>query len=319
VTPPDTTSLTSAPDPTRRHLLGAAVAAPLAVGATLLPGRAPAAPPHAPHSPQHDDSRLPEVVALERRYGATIGFHAARVGRGCRAVGHRAGTPAPIHSVFKAYAAAAVLRDLDRRGETLDRLVRYTRADLVDYSPVTEPNVDRGMTVRELCDAAVRISDNTAANLLLRELGGPDAITRFARSIGDTSTRLDRIEPDLNEATPGDPRDTTTPQEVAGGVASLLVGDALGPTDRAVLRDWMLRNTTSDRRFRAGLPAGWRLADKTGSGEVTFNDVGVAWPPGRHSPAPLVISAFVRLRTADVTASERIHAELATNAVRRLG
>jgi len=292
-------------------VIGAAVAAPVAAAGLLVPGRAPASPVERP------STAVPEIAALERRYGATIGFHARRLaGRSCRAVEHRAAERAPIHSVFKAYAAAAVLRDLDRAGETLDRLVRYTRDDLVTYSPVTEPAVDRGLTVRELCDAALRCSDNTAANLLLTELGGPGAVTRFARSIGDRATRLDRWETELNEATPGDPRDTTTPREVATGVAALLAGDALERADRAVLRDWMLRNTTSDRRFRAGLPAGWRLADKTGSGESTFNDVGVAFPPhGR----PLVLSAFVRFSTPDVAGSEAVHAELARIAVRRLG
>ncbi|WP_299053658.1 class A beta-lactamase [uncultured Nocardioides sp.] len=258
-----------------------------------------------------------EVRDLERAYDATIGFYAARVCRGARVLAHRAEERVPIHSVFKAYAAAAVLRDLDRNGETLDRLVRYTRADLVTYSPVTEPNVDRGMTVRELCDAAVRISDNTAANLLLRELGGPSSITRFARSVGDRATRLDRWEPDLNSAIPGDPRDTTTPRQVAQGYVALLVGDALSPADRDVLRDWMLRNTTSERRFRRGLPDGWALADKTGSGTETFNDAGVVFPSGGGTP--FVLSAFVRLPEPDVVASEEIHAELARIAVRRLG
>jgi beta-lactamase class A len=290
----------------RRTVLGAAVAVPSA--ALLLERRAPASAAA---------TSLPEVRALEREHDATIGFHASRaLVRGARALEHRATERAPIHSVFKALAAGAVLRDLDRRGEVLEKLVRYTSADLVDYSPVTEVNLERGMTVRELCDAAIRFSDNAAANLLLRELGGPGAITTFARSLGDCATRLDRWEPDLNEAAPGDPRDTTTPRAVAGSLSRLLVGEALTRPDRATLRDWMLRNTTSDARFRAGLPSGWRLADKTGSGERTYNDAGIAYPPhGR----PLVIAAFVRLASPDTAASEAIHAELARIAVRRLG
>lgn len=291
--------------------LGATAALPL-----LGRGAAVAAPPTVPTAPAGPASGVREVRDLERAYDATIGFHASRVCRGARVLSHRAEERVPIHSVFKAYAAAAVLRDLDRDGETLGRLVRYTRADLVTYSPVTEVNVDRGMTIRELCDAAVRISDNTAANLLLRELGGPSSITRFARSIGDRATRLDRWEPDLNSAIPGDPRDTTTPRQVAQGYVALLVGDALSRSDRDVLRDWMLRNTTSTERFRKGLPTGWALADKTGSGTETFNDAGVVFPP---RGTPFVLSAFVRLTEPDVTASEEIHAELARIAVRRLG
>lgn len=299
----------------RRTVLGAAAALPLAGGAMLLPDRPGTAAPRGPaRGPA--GAGLPEVRALERRYGATIGFHAARTCRGARVLAHRADERAPVHSVFKAYAAAAVLRDLDRDGEVLDRRVRYDREDLVTYSPVTGPAVDEGLTVRELCDAAVRVSDNTAANLLLRELGGPGAITRFARSVGDRATRLDRWETELNSAIPGDPRDTTTPRQVSRGCAALLVGDALSVPDRAVLRDWMLRSTTSDRRFRAGLPDGWALADKTGSGTETFNDAGVVFPP---RGTPFAISALVRLRRPDVTASEEIHAELARIAVRRLG
>ncbi|MFY0408212.1 class A beta-lactamase [Solicola sp. PLA-1-18] len=294
--------MTPRTDLTRRRLLQVGAAAPLAVAApALLTGAGPR-------------GGVDEVRALERRFGATIGFHAGVVG-GRATLSHRADEPVPIHSVFKALLAAAVLRDLDRRGEVLERRITYTRADLVDYSPVTELHVDEGMTVRELCDAAVRISDNTAANLLLDLLGGPSAITRFARSLGDDGTRLDRWEPELNEATPGDPRDTTTPRAAAHSLTRLLVGRALSCPDRAVLRDWMLRNTTSDDRFRKGLPPGWRLADKTGSGSVTFNDAGVAVPPrGR----PLVLSAFVRLPAPDVPASQQIHAELARIAVRRL-
>ncbi|MCH1867985.1 class A beta-lactamase [Nocardioides sp. CFH 31398] len=297
---------------TRRAVLGGLAAA---TTLPLLGGAATATP-----APTRAPSRTPgvrEVRDLERAYDATIGFYAARVCRGARVLAHRAEERAPIHSVFKSYAAAAVLRDLDRDGETLDRLVRYTREDLVTYSPVTEPNVEVGMTVRELCDAAVRISDNTAANLLLRELGGPSSITRFARSIGDRATRLDRWETELNSAIPGDPRDTTTPRQVAQGYAALLVGDALSPADREILRDWMLRNTTSDRRFRRGLPDGWALADKTGSGTETFNDAGVVFPAGGGTP--FVLSAFVRLSEPDVAASEEIHTELARIAVRRLG
>jgi beta-lactamase class A len=146
------------------------------------------------------------------------------------------------------------------------------------------------MTLAELCEAAITVSDNTAANLLLASLGGPDSVTAFARSLGDTMTRLDRNEPTLNEAIPGDPRDTTTPAAMLANIRALVLGDALSPPSRDQLKAWLLANKTGGGRLRAGLPGDWAVGDKTGSGDYgSTNDVGVIWPPGR---APLVVTIY---------------------------
>jgi beta-lactamase class A len=191
---------------------------------------------------------------------------------------HRADELFPMCSVFKTLAAAAVLRDLDRHGEVLYRVVHYTEADLVDGSDRTRAHLADGMTVEQLADVAIRYSDNGAGNLLLRELGGPTAITRFARSLGDRVTRLDRWETELNSAEPDRITDTTSPRAIGGLYRRLVLGDALRRPDRDRLTTWLLNNTTSAARFRAGLPATWTIADKTGSGDYgTANDVGIAW------------------------------------------
>nr|WP_323369687.1 class A beta-lactamase [Streptomyces alkaliterrae] len=228
--------------------------------------------------------------ALEREHDARIGVFAYDTGTRRRVL-HRADERFPMCSVFKTFAAAAVLRDLDRDGDFLAKRIRYSRQEADDsgYAPVTgrPENIARGMTVGELCGAAVSESDNAAANLLLRELGGPRSITRFCRSVGDDVSRLDRWEPELNSAEPWRVTDTSSPRALGRSYARLVLGDALEPGDRTRLTDWLLANTTNGERFRAGLPADWLLGDKTGAGSYgTNNDAGVAWPPGR---APLVL------------------------------
>ena len=158
----------------------------------------------------------------------------------------------------------------------------------------------------ELCEAAITLSDNTAANLILASLGGPEGLTAYARSIGDTTTRLDRIEPFLNEAVPGDLRDTTTPAAMLKNVHTLALGDALSAASKQQLTAWLLGNRTGDARLRAGLPAGWRCGDKTGSGERgTTNDIGVVWPP--HG-APIIVAIYL---TETAASGEKRNATLA--------
>ncbi|MFF7923755.1 class A beta-lactamase [Streptomyces mirabilis] len=268
---------------TRRTLLTAATT----TAATLALGAGPAYS----EDPRQRDTRA-RLRELEARHGARIGAFAYNL-RTKATVRHRAAERFPLCSVFKTLAAAAVLRDLDRHGETLARRIHYTAADLAGYSPKTgEPeHLASGMTVGELCDAAIRYSDNTAANLLLRELGGPTAITRFCRSLGDPKTRLDRWEPELNTAEPWRVEDTTTPGAIAGTYARLVLGDALHYRDRDRLTTWLLGNTTSGDRFRAGLPEDWTIADKTGTGDYgTSNDVGIAWTPDGAPVALAVLS-----------------------------
>ncbi len=211
-------------------------------------------------------------------------------GSGAR-IGHRADERFPLTSTFKFLAAAAVLAKVDAGKDSLDRRVTYAKSDLVTYSPATEKHVGDGMTLAEICEAAITLSDNTAGNLLLAAIGGPEGLTRFARSIGDAVTRLDRTETDLNEARPGDPRDTTSPAAMIGNLERLLLGDALGAASRERLANWMIANTTGVARLRAGAPKGWRIGDKTGSGNNgTANDIAILWPPGRK---PILIAAYL--------------------------
>jgi len=250
----------------RRALLGAGAV----TAATFLTGSTPA-------QASDDTGISARLAALEEQHTARVGVFAHHLGTR-KTVVHRADELFPMCSVFKTLAAAAVLRDLDRHGEVLYRVVHYTEADLVDGSDQTRAHLADGMTVEQLADVAIRYSDNGAGNLLLRELGGPTAITRFARSLGDPVTRLDRWETELNSAEPDRITDTTSPRAIAGLYGRLVLGDALRRPDRDRLTTWLLNNTTSAARFRAGLPATWTIADKTGSGDYgTANDVGVAW------------------------------------------
>jgi beta-lactamase class A len=185
-----------------------------------------------------------------------------------------------------------VLAQVDAGRMRLDDRIRYGRDELVTYSPVTERHADAdGMTVGQLCEATMTLSDNTAANLLLHGLGGPEGLTAWLRSIGDDLTRLDRWETALNEARPGDPRDTTTPAAMLVTMQRLTLGDVLSPGSRAQLVAWLRANRTGDTRLRAGLPPGWQAGERTGTGpNGTSNDVGLVWPPGG---APILVAAYL--------------------------
>ncbi len=228
-----------------------------------------------------------EFRQLEERFDARLGIYAIDTGTG-RTVGYRAEDRFAYASTYKALAAAEVLDET--RDAELDRVVRYSADDLVTYSPITEQHVAEGMTLRALADAAVRYSDNTAGNLLLRHLGGPQRFEKELREAGDTVTDAARYEPELNEATPGDRRDTSTPRGLAGDLRAYAVGHALQPADRRVLNGWLRGNTTGDALIRAGVPDGWIVGDKTGAaGYGTRNDIGVLWPPNR---APIVLAVL---------------------------
>ena len=217
------------------------------------------------------------IAALERLYDAYVGLFAVDVDGG-RTISHRGQEAFAMCSTFKGYASARVLQMVGQGELALDQPVFVDPAAIVANSPRTAPRAGSEMTLDELCQAALQVSDNTAGNLLLKTIGGPPAITAFARSIGDPSTRLDRWETELNSAIPGDPRDTSTPQALGGGYRNLLTGDALAPPQRQQLEDWMRANETSS--MRAGLPPDWTTADKTGSGDYgSTNDVGLAYGP----------------------------------------
>lgn len=231
------------------------------------------------------------VAAIERRVGGRVGL-AAIDSTGRARIAYRADERFPMCSTFKALLAAAVLARVDARRERLDRLIPYRKADLLDYAPATTANLGKGgMSVSDLCAAAVEQSDNTAANLLLKTVGGPAGYTAFARRIGDRVTRLDRNEPALNTALPGDPRDTTTPAAMAESLRRVLLGPVLQPASRARLTAWLTTNQTGDRRLKAGLPAGWSIGDKTGTGDRgSTNDIAIIWTRQHNS---VLVAAYL--------------------------
>lgn len=232
-----------------------------------------------------------DIARIEAAVKARLGVAILDTATG-QHIGHRGGERFPMCSTFKVLAAAAVLKRVDAGQEDLARRIRFGADEVVTYSPVTKAKAGGdGMTLAELCHAAVTQSDNTAGNLILKTLGGPSGVTSFARSMGDGVTRLDRWETDLNEANPGDPRDTTTPDAMTATLRSLVVGRLLSRQSRDQLVAWLMANRTGDARLRAGLPEDWRIGDKTGSGDYgTTNDVAVIWPPGRR---PLIVSVYM--------------------------
>ena len=262
----------------RRTLLLAASVLPLASACTAWSAKG-----------QQQDASA-QLAALEGASGGRLGVVAFNTATGVR-VQHRADERFPFCSTFKLMLAAAILERSAKEGGLLARRVNYSKGDLISHSPITEKNVAAGMTVAELCAATIQYSDNAAANLLMKILGGPPAVTAFARASGDEVFRLDRWETELNTAIPGDLRDTTTPAAMAASVQRLVLGNALGAAQREQLKTWLLGNTTSTERFLAGVPAGWKVGDKTGAGSYgTTNDVGVLWPP---AGAPLVLAVYL--------------------------
>jgi beta-lactamase class A len=204
----------------------------------------------------------------------------------------------PFCSSFKALLAARALSKVERGELHLGQLVRYGEADLAGYAPITRKHVEEGMTLRALCEAAVEVSDNGAANALLRLTGGPAALTAWMRANGDPAFQLSHNETGLNRSRYGEPHDTTTPRAMAQSYLKLATGPILEPASRALLVDWLVANTTGGKRLRAGLPAGWRVGDKTGTwneGWFSTVDIALAWPPARQSSGrrPLAIAGFV--------------------------
>ncbi|ARF89261.1 PEN-B family class A beta-lactamase [Burkholderia cenocepacia] len=298
----------------RRTLLLAAATAPLVLTATACASRRAAAPdPATAAAAAAADAMAPAAAAatladLERDAGGRLGVCAIDTASG-RVIEHRAGERFPFCSTFKAMLSAAVLAQSVERPGLLQQRVTYTKADLVNYSPVSEKHVGAGMTVAALCEAAIQYSDNSAANLLMKLIGGPSAVTAYARSIGDDAFRLDRWETELNTALPGDPRDTTTPAAMAASIRVLTLGDALPAAQRAQLVAWLRGNKVGDKRIRAGVPAGWVVGDKTGTGDYgTTNDAGVIWPTSR---APIVLAVYYTQTRADARAKDDVIASVA--------
>ncbi len=259
-----------------------------------------------------------QLRELELGYAGRIGAWALDTATG-RHVSYRSGELFPLLSTFKLLAAGAILVKA-RRGDPglLDRLIRYGTADLLPSSPITTAHVDTGLTVAELCAAAIEYSDNTAGNLLLAQLGGPPAITRFARSIGDPVTRLDRWETDLNIWNPTEVRDTTTPAAMGRDLCRLALGPVLVPQDRARLIGWLRGTVTGTARIRAGLPATWTVGDKTGSSSTygAANDLAIAWPP---SAPPILLILYTNRDAVDAPTDNTVIARAATILAGALG
>lgn len=236
------------------------------------------------------------LAALEARHEGRIGVAILNLATGAR-LGHRTDERFLMCSTFKALLAGHILARVDRKEETLDRRVVVQKSDLVDWSPVVEKRVGgEGISIAELCEATITLSDNAAANLLLAASGGPKALTEFLRGAGDEVTRLDRTEPTLNyHETPDDERDTTTPVAMAETLRKLLFGDVLSSGSKAQLAAWLVMNKTGDARLRAGFPAGWMTGDKTGTNgdkAGNANDVAVAWSPDRGA---IIVTAFCEM------------------------
>ncbi|WP_437734418.1 class A beta-lactamase [Sorangium sp. So ce1335] len=280
---------------------------------TTTPPAATPAPTSAPQTTSPEPHAQAAALArFEAQFGGRLrlGVAALDTATGAR-IGHRAGERFAMCSTFKTLLAACILARVDQGQLTLDRRIAYREADLLEHAPVARARLAEGsLTVEELCAAAVEVSDNTAANLLLAQIGGPAGLTAYVRSLGDQVTRLDRNEPTLSTNLPGDPRDTTTPDAMTDTYRTLLVDDrALREASRARLKAWMVQATTGLARLRAGLPRDWIVGDKTGTGENGIaNDVAVAWPPSR---APIVVACFVEVPSASADARNAVHAEVA--------
>lgn len=262
----------------------------------------------APQAAAQQDPLIETIVALEIQLQARIGVAVFDTGTG-RHWEYRESERFPMSSTFKTLACAALLVRVDQGREDLNRSVTFQAADLVSYSPVTEAHTGAaGLTLNQLCDAAITVSDNTAGNLILQAIGGPQGLTRFLRTTGDQVTRLDRWETELNEAVPGDERDTTTPGAMALLLENLVLGETLTPESRSRLQQWLLGNTVGDALLRSGIPADWKIGDKTGAGGYGSRSIAaVMWPPSRQ---PVITTIYITETEASFDARNAAMAKL---------
>lgn len=237
------------------------------------------------------DPLLEVVKAVEQRLDARMGVALYDSATG-ETWDYQGDNRFPMTSTFKTLACAALLAKADSGAADLDQRVMFGKDDLVTYSPVTETRTgEPGMTLAELCEATMATSDNAAANLVLNAIGGPNSVTGFVRGLGDTITRLDRTETTLNEATPGDPRDTTTPNAMVNNLRKLVLGDTLSDSSRDTLISWLRGNRVSDNLLRAAVPQDWKIGDRSGAGGYGSRSItAVLWPPNRK---PLVLAIYI--------------------------
>jgi beta-lactamase class A len=289
----------------RRRLLLAAVSVPISAVLTSWATKGNAA-----------GAAQAQLTKLEQALAGRLGVFALNTANG-KQLSYRADEYFPMCSTFKVILASAILKRSTQIDGLMYQRIKYQQSDLVTYSPITERYVKDGMTVDALCAAAIQYSDNTASNLLMQILGGPGAVTTFARSIGDRQFRLDRWETALNSSIPGDRRDTSTPNAMATSLQRLAFGDALEPRLQLQLRVWLQGNTTGAARIRAGVPAEWQVGDKTGTGDYgTANDIGLLWPSRR---APVVVAIYTTQAAKDAKARNDVIASAARIVVDWLG
>ncbi|MDX5979465.1 class A beta-lactamase [Vreelandella alkaliphila] len=238
-----------------------------------------------------DDNLLTEVDRIERQLDARVGFAAYDLETGQRWE-YNADQLFAMSSTFKTLACAALLQRVDEGNEQLERRVKVSASDIVTYSPVTEAYADnREISLFELCEATMTTSDNTAANLILQAIGGPQAVTEFVRELGDSVTRLDRWETELNEAAPHDERDTSTPNAMVSNLEKLVVGNALSSQSKNQLREWLVNNEVADGLFRSQMPDEWVIGDRTGAGGFGSRSItAVIWPPERE---PTIVAFYI--------------------------
>ncbi|MFD1114811.1 class A beta-lactamase [Sphaerisporangium aureirubrum] len=262
---------------------------------------------------------MKELRALEASFKGRIGAYAVDTGTG-KTIGYRSGERFPLLSTFKAVACAAVLHKARTISPGLmGKVVHWTEADLQEHSPVTEKHVKDGLSVAKLCEAAVTQSDNTAGNMVLRQIGGPAGLTRYFRTLKDPRSRLDRWETELNDWSPKERRDTTTPASAGRDLRAVTTGNALTVKDRDRLIAWLVANQTGDARIRAGLPKTWTIGDKTGTSSAygAGNDIAIVWP-GKGA-APVIMAIYTNRRAADAPVADKVVADTAAILARGLG
>lgn len=241
-------------------------------------------------SPTKFDGLTPKIRRIEAESGGRLGV-ACRISGTTMQFGYRENELFPMCSTFKLLAAALVLHRVDGGIEQLDRRIKVPDNAVVANSPVTKKHIGTEMTMADICEAAVTVSDNGAGNLMLESFGGPAQLTAYLRSLGDDVGRLDRTEPDLNESLPDDKRDTISPLAMVNDLERLTIGNSLSDKGRAQLVEWLVANKTGDERIRAGLPKGWKCGDKTGTGDRgSTNDAAVIWPTSGN---PILMSVYL--------------------------
>lgn len=254
-----------------------------------------------------------EFSQLEKKFDARLGVYAIDTGTN-RTIAYRPNERFAFASTYKALAAGVLLQQ--NSTEKLNEVITYTKDDLMEYSPVTEKHVDTGMTLGQIAEAAVRSSDNTAGNILFNKIGGPKGYEKALRQMGDRVTMADRFETELNEAIPGDIRDTSTAKAIATNLKAFTVGNALPADKRKILTEWMKGNATGDKLIRSGVPTDWVVGDKSGAGSYgTRNDIAIVWPPNR---APIIIAILSSKDEKEATYDNKLIADAAEVIVKAL-